>query len=64
MSVISAEKGVTKLWENNTTMKTFQSLLFYNLKYRQVSQQSLELMIEAFFCGCDFHTRANTPKLT
>ena len=54
MSVISAEKNVTKLWGNNPTMKTFQSLLFYNLKYRSVSQQSLELMIEAFFCGCDF----------
>jgi len=63
MSVISAEKDVTKLWENNPTMKTFQSLLFYNLKYRHVSQQSLELMIEAFFCGCDFHAGANTPKL-
>jgi len=33
--------------------KTFQDLLFYNLKYRPISPQSLELMIEAFFCGCD-----------
>jgi hypothetical protein len=32
----------------------FQELLFYNLKYRQVTQQSLELMIKAFYSGCDF----------
>jgi len=39
---------------NNKKFNYFQSLLFYNLKYRPVSQQSLELMIEAFFCGCGF----------
>jgi len=39
----------------NRKFNDFQSLLYYNLKYRPISQQSLELMIEAFFCGCDFN---------
>jgi hypothetical protein len=39
---------------NNMAFNNFQSLLYYNLKYRPVTQQSLELMIEAFFCSCDF----------
>jgi len=30
----------------------FSDLLYYNLKFRAFSQQSLELMIEAFICGC------------
>jgi hypothetical protein len=38
----------------NPALDDFQSFLFYNLKYRPISQQSLELMIEAFFCGYDF----------
>jgi hypothetical protein len=38
----------------NPALEDFQSLLFYNLKYRPVSQQSLELMIGALFCGNDF----------
>jgi len=54
-SSIAAEKNISKdQRENNPTFKKFQDLLFYNLKYRYISQQSLELMIEAFFCGCDF----------
>jgi len=40
--------------KGNPTFGEFQELLNYNLKYRPVNQQSLELMIEAFFCGCDF----------
>jgi hypothetical protein len=40
--------------EGNPTWLKFRKLLYRNLKYRPVSQQSLELMIEAFFCGCDF----------
>jgi benzoyl-CoA reductase/2-hydroxyglutaryl-CoA dehydratase subunit BcrC/BadD/HgdB len=39
---------------SNPTWKDFRFLLYRNMKYRIVSQQSLELMIEAFFCGCDF----------
>jgi hypothetical protein len=31
----------------------FINLFFYNLKYRTYSPQSLELMIEAFLCGCN-----------
>jgi hypothetical protein len=38
----------------NATFNKFQLLLLYNLKYRPITQQSLELMVEAFFCGCDF----------
>jgi hypothetical protein len=54
-SSIASEKNIPKdKKENNPTFKKFQDLLFYNLKYRPVSQQSLELMIEAFFSGCDF----------
>jgi hypothetical protein len=34
-------------------LKVFIDLLFYNLKYRTYTQQSLELMIESFLCGCD-----------
>ena len=29
----------------------FMTLLFYNLKYRLYTQQSIELMVSAFFCG-------------
>ena len=34
-------------------LKVFIDLLFYNIKYRTYTQQSLELMIESFLCGCD-----------
>ena len=40
--------------KQHNTLEDFQSLLIYNLKYRLITQQSLELMIEAFFCGYDF----------
>lgn len=33
-------------------LKRFINLLFYNMKYRLYTQQSLELMIEAFLSGC------------
>lgn len=39
-------------------LRTFINLLFYNLKYRTYTQQSLELMIEAFLCGCNI-TKGN-----
>ena len=42
---------------NKASLDGFIILLIYNLKYRQVSQQSLELMIKAFYCGCDYSTR-------
>jgi len=41
---------------NKAALDEFVVLLIYNLKYRQVSQQSLELMIKAFYSGCDFTT--------
>jgi len=40
--------------QGNATFQEFQSHLFHHLKYRPVTQQSLELMVGAFFCGCDF----------
>ncbi|MDR1803971.1 MAG: hypothetical protein LBQ94_10225 [Treponema sp.] len=33
-------------------LRVFIDLLFYNLRFRTYTQQSLELMIEAFRCGC------------
>jgi len=54
-SAMATEKNIARDKRgSNPTFKKFQDLLFYNLKYRPVSQQSLELMIEAFFSGCDF----------
>ena len=35
----------------NKNFIDFQLLLFYHLKYRPLTQQSLELIIKAFFCG-------------
>lgn len=45
-----AEMGMSMQAEN-PRFKGFLNLLYYNLKYRLYTQQSLELMIEAFFCG-------------
>ena len=33
-------------------LREYLELLYYNFKYRLYSPQSLELMVEAFFCGC------------
>jgi len=55
VSSVLREKGInTSKRAPSKSFHDFQSLLCYNLKYRPLSQQSLELMIEAFFCGCDF----------
>jgi hypothetical protein len=55
VTLILTEKSIdSNIWNRNPSFQKFQSLLFYNLKYRPFSQQSLELMIEACFCGCDF----------
>lgn len=51
---ILAEKNLKSTQCEKTIFNKFQSLLFYHLKYRSITQQSLELMIEAFFCGCGF----------
>jgi len=52
---ILAEKHLTgEQCTQNVAFNKFQSLLFYHLKYRAITQQSLELMIEAFFCGYGF----------
>lgn len=38
----------------NDRILSFLDLLYYNFKYRLYTQQSLEVMISAFFCGCSF----------
>jgi len=55
---ILKEAGITytKETQNEALRKrvaTFANLLFYNMKYRLYTPQSLELMIEAFLCGCE-----------
>ena len=53
-SAMAAEKKIPKeIRADSPSFKKLQDLLLYNLKYRPVSPQSLELMIEAFFSGCD-----------
>ena len=54
---ILAEAGLPYDPKNQTAefqkrINTFINLLFYNFKYRMYTQQSLELMIEAFLSGC------------
>jgi hypothetical protein len=53
-NIISEQKIKADNITTNKAFQDFQGLLFYNLKYRPISQQSLELMIEAFFCGNSF----------
>jgi len=57
---ILAEAGLPCNADQNEKFKkrlaTFINLLFYNLKHRPYTQQSLELMIEAFLCGSDCKT--------
>jgi hypothetical protein len=51
---ILSEKSIGKnVYGANKHFYDFQVLLYYNLKYRPVFQQSLELMVEAFFSGYD-----------
>jgi hypothetical protein len=51
---ILAEKNLKSVQWDKTEFSKFQLLLFYHLKYRVITPQTLELMIEAFFCGCSF----------
>lgn len=44
------EMGIS-LTEKNPRFEQFLDLVYYNFKYRLYTQQSLELMIESFFCG-------------
>lgn len=39
---------------NNRRLGSFLKLMYYNFRFRNFTQQSLELMITAFFCGCEF----------
>ncbi len=40
----------------NPRFLPFLQLLYYNFKYRNFTQQSLELTITAFFCACEFES--------
>jgi len=54
ISSIQTEKNIDKgKAGKNNAFNEFRSLLFYNLKYRPVFQQTLELAIKAFFSGCE-----------
>jgi len=57
---ILAEKKLKSTQCDKSNFDKFQSLLIYHLKYRLVTQQSLELTIEAFFCGYGFSNPQNT----
>lgn len=39
----------------NPRLLSFLKLLYYYFKFRNFTQQSLEVMITAFFCGCNFN---------
>ena len=43
----------------NSRLLPFIKLLYYNFKFRNYTQQSIELMVSAFFCGCEFSTCVN-----
>lgn len=44
------EMGI-KMTARNPRFENFLDLMYYNFKYRIFTQQSLEFMVEAFFCG-------------
>ncbi|MDR2209842.1 MAG: hypothetical protein LBO65_00020 [Spirochaetaceae bacterium] len=48
---ILKEAGIDPHKPSGKTGPNFINLLFYNMKYRHYTQQSLELMIEAFLTG-------------
>jgi hypothetical protein len=55
ISSVSNARGITLEEKNkNPSFRTFEIMLYYNLCFRIVTQQSLELMIDAFFGGYDF----------
>jgi len=55
ISIISKERKIdNNMKSKNSSFNNFYNMLFYNLKYRLVTQQSLELTVDAFFGGYDF----------
>lgn len=53
ISKMLAEAGVD-YDDVNPRLLSFMKLVYYNFKYRIYTQQSLELIASAFFCGCAF----------
>lgn len=45
-----SEMGISPK-STNPDFEAFLDLIYYNFKYRTYTQQSLELMVAAFFCG-------------
>jgi hypothetical protein len=55
LAVVSRQRNIDDAKKSkNSTWNNFKKLLYRSLMFRAVTAQSLELMIEAFFCGCDF----------
>jgi hypothetical protein len=65
LGIITRQKNIddTKK-KKNPTWGNFRKLLYRTLVFRTVTAQSLELMIEAFFCGCDFSAGTTTAETT
>ena len=52
MAIVKMHEDVgAEIREGDECLAEFVNLLCYNLKYRKFTQQSLELMIEAFYIG-------------
>lgn len=43
----------------NAKILNFMELIYYNFKYRIITQKSLELMVASFFCGYSFTEQPN-----
>jgi hypothetical protein len=55
LGVISSQRNIDDVKKNkNPTWSNFRKLLYRSLMFRTVTAQSLELILESFFCGCDF----------
>jgi len=55
LGLISRQRNIDDAKKRkNPTWSNFKKLLYRSLMFRTVTAQSLELMLEAFFCGCDF----------
>lgn len=55
------EMGIS-LNEKNPRFEQFLDLVYYNFKYRLYTQQTLELMVESFFCGYSIKVEAGSNE--
>ena len=62
LSVLSRQKNINDdMKKKNQSWSNFSTLLYRNMQYRPLSQQSLELMITSLFCGYDFSAIITNP---